>query len=73
MCRSVIRSGLCFRNVRNSVLRMTQKEFARWLSNETGEVVTAQLVARMENCGVKKACNPRQPSPEIFRIVCSQI
>lgn len=46
-----MRQGKWINGKRLRVLKMTQPQFARWLTERTGLSVNAQMVARVENCG----------------------
>lgn len=61
--------GKWIKATREGLLGMNQPKFARWLTQMTGEEVTSQIVARMENYGNPKACNPHKPPLEVLRAI----
>jgi hypothetical protein len=67
VCGKVL--GKTIRNVRLR-LHMTQPRFARWLSQETGEIISSMTVCRMENFGARDACHPIPPSPAVNKVIC---
>ena len=68
-----MRKGEWINLIREGVLGMTQKEFAKWLTEETGIEISSQQVARIENWGAKDALNPIKPSEEIINLLTSLI
>lgn len=52
-------------------LKMTQPEFARWLSRQTGENIDSRTVCRMEKFGVRNACHPLPPTPAVNELICA--
>lgn len=64
--------GKDLRTVRKAK-RLTQKEYSKLLSKETGESITPKLLSRMENFGVAKAANPERPSSKVSMVVLNQL
>jgi hypothetical protein len=50
-------------------LGMTQPQFAKWLSQESGEVIDSKMVCRMENFRASDACHPVAPSPAVIEVI----
>ena len=66
MVSTAIKPGKWIKLIRNVFLGMNQPNFAKWLTETTGEPVNAKLVARMENCGEVDTSKQSQPSEEII-------
>lgn len=54
---------------RTNVLGQTQVQFARWLSEQTGESINTQAVCRYERFRAAKACNPLRPSDVTIAVI----
>jgi hypothetical protein len=52
--------------------KLTQPQFSRWLSKESGEPISSQMVNRMENFRNRDAYQPKPPSPAISEIILRQ-
>jgi DNA-binding transcriptional regulator YiaG len=63
-------SGKILKKVR-SELGMTQPQFAKWLSRQTGEHLDAKKISRVENHGKEKASNPMAPSLRVYAAISS--
>jgi hypothetical protein len=48
----------------------TQPQFARVLSEQTGEDIDSKAVCRLENYGQRDACHPMTPSQAINEYIC---
>jgi hypothetical protein len=67
-----IETGKWIRIVRISLLgNMSQPHFAKWLSKETEENISSQLVARMENWGRKDTSRKVKPSNKVISVIQS--
>ncbi|MGK7881210.1 MAG: hypothetical protein AB4060_14080 [Crocosphaera sp.] len=62
-------SGKNIRNARHNKCKMTERQFAKYLHQKTGENITARKVARMENYKEKDACNPLRPSKAVGAVI----
>jgi DNA-binding transcriptional regulator YiaG len=56
-----------------ATLKMTQQEFARWLSSETGEIISSMQVCRMESFGRSDACSPQTPSQKVIQAISTYL
>jgi hypothetical protein len=52
-----------------TVKKMTQVQFAKFLSQETGEKITSLMVCRMENYGQRDAYHPQAPSAAVIALL----
>ncbi|MDB9393177.1 hypothetical protein [Microcystis aeruginosa] len=48
---------------------MTQVQFAKFLSQETGQKITSLMLCRMENYGQRDACHPQAPSAAVIALL----
>ena len=70
--KTLIASGKDIKSVRFQ-RNLTQPQFAKWLSKESGEAVAPIDVCRMETFGKRDACHPISPSHSISEIILSQL
>lgn len=51
------------------IREMTQVQFAKFLSQETGQKITSLMLCRMENYGQRDACHPQVPSAAVIAVL----
>jgi hypothetical protein len=67
ICKKI--SGKKIRKFRTSSNK-TQPQFARELSQITGEKIDVKMLCRMENYGERDACHPLAPSIAVNAHIC---